>query len=127
MDVTPGQAQWVIERLIAERRISRADVEKYVGDMGREIQHIEERLTQLRGFGGVHPRASPAPSRAVAAAKTRKRRAGGKKGHPRGIAGTFAVLTRALPAADRAKYEAIRVAKGLKTAVAELRKAASRR
>lgn len=34
-EVTPRQAQWIIERMIAERRISRAEERELVGKMGR--------------------------------------------------------------------------------------------
>lgn len=46
MDVTSGQAQWILERLLADRRISSQDVQRYMADMGREIQEIERRLGQ---------------------------------------------------------------------------------
>ncbi len=117
MDVTPGQAQWIIERLIAERRVSRADIQTYVADIGREIQDIETRLASLREAAGKPAAASPAPRSAVATPKTKKRRAGGKKGHPRGIAGTLAVLLRSIPAAEHAAVQAIREKKGIKAAI----------
>lgn len=123
MDVTPGQARWVVERLIAERRISRADVQRYVADMGREIADIEKRLTSLREAAGTPRARTPAPGRAVSPAKPRKRRTGGKKGHPRGIAGTLVVLLRSIPAAEHAAINAIRADKGIKAAIAAARKA----
>src|SRR5438128_919557 len=109
--VTPEQAQWIVERLLAERRISSQDVGRCLADMGTEIRDIERRLADLRGIAGSAPADSPAAHRAVAPAKTRKRRAGGKKGHPRGIAGTLAVLLRSIPAAEHAAIAAIRADK----------------
>jgi hypothetical protein len=124
MDITPGQAQWVIDRLIAERRISRVDVQTYVADMGREIHDIETRLAILREAAGKPSAASPTPRRAAGARKA-QRRAGVKKGHPRGIAGTLAVLLRSIPAGEHAAINAIRVDKGIKAAIAAARKAIS--
>lgn len=118
MDVTPGQAQWVIERLIAERRISARDVSQYLDNMQGEIRDIERRLASLREAAGSGPVASPGPLREVAAAKTPGRRVSGKKGHPRGVAGTLAVLLRSIPAADHAGIAAIRAGKGIKAAIA---------
>lgn len=118
MDVTPGQAQWVIERLLAERRISAKDVSQYLNELQGEIRDIEQRLASLREAAGRGPVASPGPLRKVAAAKTPRRRASGKKGHPRGVAGTLAVLLRSIPAADHAGIAAIRAGKGLKAAIA---------
>lgn len=119
MDVTPGQAQWVIERLLAERRISAKDVSQYLNELQGEIRDIEKRLASLREAAGSGPVASPRPLREVAAAKrTPRRRASGKKGHPRGVAGTLAVLLRSIPAADHAGIAAIRAGKGIKAAIA---------
>jgi hypothetical protein len=126
MDVTPGQAQWVIDRLLADRKISHRDVERYVADMGREIQDIEARLASLHGAAGTPAVAAPAPRREAPASKTRKRRAGGKKGHPRGIAGTLAVLLRSIPAAEHAAIAAIRADKGIKAAIAAAKSAATK-
>jgi len=117
MDVTPGQAQWIIERLLADRRISAKDVNQYLAGMQGEIRDIERRLSDLRGAAGTPTVAAPAARTAVAPAKTRKRRAGGKKGHPRGIAGTLAVLLRSIPAAEHAAIAAIRADKGIKAAI----------
>jgi hypothetical protein len=61
IDVTPGQARWVVERLLAERRISAKDVSQYLDDMQSEIRDIERRLAILReaasgssAFGNPH-------------------------------------------------------------------------
>jgi hypothetical protein len=117
MDVTPGQAQWVIERLLADRRISAKDVNQYLAGMQGEIRDIERRLSDLRGAAGTPAVAAPAARAVAAPAKTRKRQAGGKKGHPRGIAGTLAVLLRSIPAAEHAAIAAIRANKGIKAAI----------
>jgi hypothetical protein len=85
--------------------------------MGREIQDIEARLASLREAAGHTRVTSPAAPSAALAAKSRKRRAGGKKGHPRGIAGTLAVLLRSIPAAEHAALASIRTDKGIKAAI----------
>ncbi|MEA2162187.1 MAG: Peptidase S24-like [Thermoanaerobaculia bacterium] len=129
MDVTPGQAHWIIERLLADRRISSQDVQRYVADMGREIQDIERRLASLREAAGNGPMASPAPRSEAPAAKTKKRRPGRPKksaGHPRGIAGTLAVLLRSLPTAAHATIAAIRADKGIQAAISAARAAVKR-
>lgn len=118
-DVTPGQAQYVVERLIKERRISRSDVKRYLADLGKEIGAIEERIRTLREAAGP---AAVSTSPAKRPRKTAKK-ASKKKGHPRGIAGTFAVLLRGIPEAARTQYEELRASKGLKAAIAALRKA----
>jgi hypothetical protein len=122
--VTAGQAQWIIERLLAERRISQQDVQRYAADIGREIQDLERRLDSLREASGNAPETSP-PTRS-ATPKTGKRRPGRPKkgsGHPRGIAGTLAVLLRSIPAAEHAAIAAIRADKGIKAAISAARAA----
>jgi len=61
IEVTPGQARWVVERLLAERRISAKDVSQYLDDIQGEIRDIERRLAILReaasgssAFGNPH-------------------------------------------------------------------------
>src|SRR3954453_6218007 len=47
-----GQAHYVLERLIADRRISPGEVSRYVSDMHREINDLESRLQTLRSHVG---------------------------------------------------------------------------
>ncbi|MEA2238202.1 MAG: hypothetical protein QOC81_2926 [Thermoanaerobaculia bacterium] len=122
--VTAGQAQWILERLLADRRISQHDVQRYVADIGREIQDLERRLASLREAAGNAPETSPPPRSATP--KTGKRKPGLPKkgsGHPRGIAGTLAVLLRSIPAAEHAAIAAIRADKGIKAAISAARAA----
>jgi hypothetical protein len=115
--VTPAQAQWIVERLIADRRITAAEVRGLLSGLDQEISEIERRLSTLREAAGSASVASPAPRSEAPAAKTRKRQSRQKKGHPRGIAGTLAVLLRSIPAAEHAAIAAIRADKGIKAAI----------
>ena len=117
--VTAGQAHWVIERLLADRRITQQDVQRYVADMGREIEEVERRLASLREAAGQTPFASRTPP-SVAPANARQRKPQRPKkgsGHPRGIAGTLAVLLRSIPAAEHAAIAAIRADQGIAAAI----------
>ena len=51
--LSAGQAAYVLERLIAERRISAAEVNRCVSDMHREISALESRLQMLRTSAGA--------------------------------------------------------------------------
>jgi len=124
--VTSAQAQWIVERLIADRRISTADVRSILADLGQEIADIEQRLSTLRAAAGTTSVASPAPRRQAPSAKVRKRAGGRKNGHPRGIAGTLAVLLRSIPAAEHAAIAAIRANQGIKAAIKAATKAAKK-
>jgi hypothetical protein len=59
--VTPGQAKWIVERLIATKRISADDVRGVMADMNTEIGDLERRLASLREAAGHALVASPAP------------------------------------------------------------------
>jgi len=50
--LSSGQASYVLERLISERRVSQGDINRYVAEMGREISALEERLQRLREAHG---------------------------------------------------------------------------
>lgn len=80
--LSPGQASYVLERLMKERRVSQGDVNRYVSDMGREISDLEERLQRLReahGGGGAATGGSTSPA---AGGGTAGRKRG--PGRPRG-------------------------------------------
>jgi hypothetical protein len=118
-NIRPGQAQYILERLLRDKRITRAEVDRYAREMGQEIEAIERRIAELRGAQRSAPTPSRQAPRSRAAKKTVKKV---RKGPPRGIAGTFAKLTRGLPDAERAKFETMRAKDGLKATVVALRK-----
>lgn len=122
--VTAGQASYIVERLIADRRISLADVRGYLAAMGSEIADIERRLATLRAASDA-PATTSAPRSTVTSPRkpTRKHRPAKGAGHPRGIAGTLAVLLRSIPAAEHAAIAAIRSNKGIKAAIVAARRA----
>jgi len=62
--LTSGQAEYVVYRMLDERRISPAEIDRYVSGMQHEIREIEERLVRLRAAaGGAQPTADRAPTR----------------------------------------------------------------
>jgi len=58
-----GQSHYVLERMIAERRISPGEVARYVSEMGREITDLEQRLQRLREAHGGSGGGAAAPAR----------------------------------------------------------------
>jgi hypothetical protein len=97
--------------------------------MQGEIQDIERRLASLREAAGSGSVASPAPPSAPPALKTRKRKGRRRTkapGHPRGIAGTLAVLLRSIPTAEHAAIQAIRADQGIQAAIRAARIAVKR-
>ena len=53
--LSAGQASYVLDRLIADRRVSPGEVSRYVSDMHREISDLESRLQMLRTHAGAAP------------------------------------------------------------------------
>ncbi len=82
--LSSGQASYVLDRLIAERRISPGEINRYVGEMGREISDLEARLARLREAAGSVAHAAVAGVAAAGAAITRRGRRPGRPGRPPG-------------------------------------------
>lgn len=85
--LSPGQAHYVLEQLIKERRISPGEINRYVSDMGREINDLESRLQRLREAHGAGSSSSASSSAAAAPAKRGPGRppgSGRKPGRPAG-------------------------------------------
>jgi hypothetical protein len=77
-----GQAAYVLDRLIKERRVSQSDVNGYLSQMSAEISDLEARLTQLRdAVGGAASAAASGIASMAASAVAAVRR---KPGRPPG-------------------------------------------
>ena len=131
--LTPGQACYVLDRMIAERRVSAGEVSRYVGDMQREIGELERRLQSLRaasGGGGAAPavrgrRGRPPAAQkgaAVAAPRKRRRRAAitPEQLASRQLQGRYLGLIRQIPASKRGQYQKIAKDKGREAAIKEM-------
>ena len=131
-DVTPGQASYVLQRLIGDRRITRNDVQRYLNDMRREIGELEERLKSLKeATGGAIRSAVRAITsrrgRPAGAAPVRRRR---RRAHitpeqlaSRKLQGRYLGLIRQIPASRRGQYQKIAKEKGREAAIREMQTA----
>ena len=82
--LTGGQASYVLERLLKDRRVNQSDVNRYVSEMSAEIGQLEERLRHLRdAVGGAASAAASGIASAAASAVAAVRR-GRKPGRPKG-------------------------------------------
>ncbi len=132
-DFTPGQASYVLQRLISERRITRNDVQRYLNDMHREIGELEQRLLALReATGGVIRSAIRAltpgrrrgrPPGAAAPARRRRARITPEQLASRKLQGRYLGLIRQIPASRRAQYKKIATEKGREAAIKEMQTA----
>jgi hypothetical protein len=78
--LSSGQAAYVLERLIRDRRVTRTEVAQYVTEMGREISDLEARLQRLREASGGLIAAATAGAAVVAAGSAVVRRRRGRRG-----------------------------------------------
>lgn len=81
--LSSGQAAYVLDRLIAERRISSAEISRYVSEMSAEIGQLEARLARLREAAGPAAAAVAGIAAGVAGAAIARRRRRGP-GRPPG-------------------------------------------
>jgi hypothetical protein len=51
--LSAGQASYVLERLVSDRRVSPGEITRYVSEMHREISDLEQRLQSLRHAAGA--------------------------------------------------------------------------
>lgn len=134
--LSPGQAQYVLQRIISDRRVSAGDVSRYVGEMQREISDLEQRLAALRSASGGESGASPggARRRGRAAATPGREGASGRKRRgaatitpeqlaSRQLQGRYLGLIRQIPASKRGQYRKIAQERGREAAIRELQSA----
>jgi hypothetical protein len=80
--LSPGQAHYVLDRLIKDRRVSASEIDGYVSEMGKEISDLEERLARLRDAAGHAAATAVAGIAAGVAAVRRGRKPGRPPGRP---------------------------------------------
>jgi hypothetical protein len=121
--LSPGQSQYVLERLLAERRIAPAEVSQYLREIHDEISTLEKRLLELRAAAGqpavANRTASTAPPRGVGRRPTSVPRPRKRKGNR--LAGSYMGYMRQVPARQKAKYQAIKQERGYEAAIAALK------
>jgi hypothetical protein len=126
--LSPGQASYVLDRLIGDRRVSRADVQRYVGDMQREITVLEQRLQSLKEATGGAIRSAiealtPGKRRGRppgSGAKRRSAKITAEQLASRQLQGRYLGLIRQIPASKRGTYQKIAKEKGREAAIKEM-------
>ena len=134
--LSPGQAKYVLGRLIQDRRVSAGDVNRYVSDMHREIATLEQQLAELKEASGA-PRRGPgrppaaAGQQGAAAAEKSGRKRGGKRRRrtsaitaqqlaSRQLQGRYLGLIRQIAASKRAPFQKTARDKGREAAIKEM-------
>src|SRR5688572_10443155 len=82
--LSSGQAAYVLDRLIRERRISAGEINRYVSEMSLEISQLEQRLARLREAAGPAAAAVAGIAAGIAGAAVARRRRRRGPGRPPG-------------------------------------------
>ena len=150
-NLSSGQASYVIDRMISDRRVSPSEILRYVNEMQHEIDRLEQRLQSLRaaagGGGASYTAAAPARrrgrppgsrNRAKAAApaavsagagkpagRKRRRRSAitAEQLASRQLQGRYLGLIRQIPASKRGQYQRTAKEKGREAAIREMQNA----
>lgn len=147
-DLTPGQAQYVLQKLVNDRRVSASEVGRYISDMHREIDTLQQRLESLRATAGGTSASQPqqglrrGPGRPPGSgarknvtqtgdgtARKRGRRSGALTAEQRAsrqLQGRYLGLIRQIPATRRAQYARIAKEKGREAAIREMQNTLSK-
>lgn len=127
--LTPGQARYILEKLVSDRRVSAGEMNRYIGDMHREIDSLEERLQSLRSAAPERAQQQPGawrrgPGRPpgsgarktgrTTTALTPEQRAS------RQLQGRYLGLIRQIPATRRGQYARLAKEKGREAAIKEM-------
>lgn len=145
--LSPGQASYVIDRMLSERRISPGEINRYLGEMHREISDLEQQLASLRAAAGAAGGSSRSGAVAAKARRGRPAGSGRKPGRPakaasaskaapkrrrrrraitpeqvasRQLQGRYLGLIRQIPASKRGQYQKIAKERGREAAVREM-------
>ena len=141
--LSPGQASYVLERLISDRRVTRTEIARYMSEMHNEIGFLERRLQALRDAAGsvaaaagnvaamVTAKRRGRPPAAVKADKAvpeiagrgRRRRSApitAEQKASRQLQGRYLGLIRQIPASKRAQYQRTAKDRGRDAAIKDM-------
>jgi hypothetical protein len=109
--LTPGQALYVLDRLMRERRVNAREVARMASEMDGEIADLERRLAMLRSDARSTTRGGRQPNRPVNPAVAASRR----------LQGEYMGLMRHITGRERSRIKSIAKEKGREAAVREMR------
>ncbi len=138
--LSSSQAHYVLEKAVADRKLSAADVDRYVASMHHEISTLERRLAALRDAivepvkhfvhkveAKVTGGDSPFPAHeAKPAKKARKKRVSAARKASMQLQGKYLGLMQKFSKSKRAAFKAMAKKDGRENAIAAMKKALGR-
>ena len=127
-DLTAGQAQYVVRRILADRKVTISLIRQYLGELDSEIATLAQQLEILRAAsgGGASRRSSRAGSGeggASTGAPRRRRNLSPERRESLRLQGHYLALIRQVPARQRPQYKEMVEKRGKEAAIAALRRA----
>jgi hypothetical protein len=134
LQLSPGQAEYVLNSLLNDHQITRWQVQGALTKMNREIQELEVRLATLRAGANGHAKRPPAHGPVNGEAQTAKAgNTAARRRKPRTISpeahashvlqGQYIYFMRQIPEGKRDRFKKIAKDSGRETAIAEMKKA----
>ncbi|HEY5610426.1 MAG TPA: hypothetical protein VIL97_04415 [Thermoanaerobaculia bacterium] len=125
--VTPEQAQYVLQKLVEQKKIGHNDIVSALANMRREIAELEQKLNTLRQMTGR----AAAPRRGDGTARGRTRQRASRKPTPKQIAsrkvqGQYLALLTRVPKKDRPRFQKIAQEQDRESAIKAMRAAAEK-
>ena len=119
MKLDPRQSHYVLQTLLAQRKVGARHVQAILKDWKKEIAALRERLATLEELGvrGVERAGRRVAAGAVRAEARVKRRLSPKVRALRRQQGQYMGLVRRLKVAEKARVRAVREKKGLPAAI----------
>ena len=131
LDLSPSHALYVLEQAIEDRKITRADLERYSRKTRHEISEIEERLRSLRDATlssvrrvlGRKEAGKPAKGRRGPKPAKLRKAVSAEVAASRKLQGQYIAAIRQLSKSRRGKFAAIAKKDGREAAIAAIKKA----
>ena len=127
--LTPHQASFVLQKALADHKLSHADVKRYLASMHEEISSLEARLTRLKdavvapvksAFRTVEKKVMGGDIPFPLGKKKRKMRISAKRRASMQLQGEYLGLLVKLPKSQRAKFQKIAKEEGRDRAIAAM-------
>lgn len=121
--LTPAQAKYVLQKMLDDRRITSADIDRCMHRMKNEIEELEQRLKSLRPSRSSRAAGvTPAPSASSRPARRRRPASSGALLASRQLQAEYIRTIKTFPERARKKYKEITKNKGREAALAAMKK-----
>lgn len=116
MRMTPAESHYVLQTLLAQRKVRQSQVAAVLGGRAKEIASLRERLADLEGIQGGSGKRGPRPA-AARPGRRRNVRISPKVRALRRLQGKYMGYVRRLKPAEKARVREVREKQGMQAAI----------